>query len=320
MPTASAIKARWIGAAAPRGPRRCRVHSLFRAAIYLEIEGCDYLCFLARTSGAGLPCAIALSDGAASHCLLDFLDWPLEVGATGFIDEDALVLGGGDPFCSVMLRGAERGGREPLPAVRRLGIAFRASVDELSRAQARLGCDLGIGSLLAGESPSTAMGRALASSARKLGDAASAGGDVVHAVGALIGLGAGLTPSGDDFLCGFLCAAGCIAAEPRGAADSPAADPRRAQAWAIGRAVEDGAAATGAISASFLKCAARGFFPRDLNMAAASIAADDRFAAAASIGSLCDMGHSSGADTATGFLCGLAKLMPSEGRDHAAEI
>jgi hypothetical protein len=101
-----------------------------------------------------------------------------------------------------------------------------------------------------------------------------------------------LTPSGDDFLCGFLCAAGCVAGE--------------SWASALGGAVEAGLYATGAISASFLDCAARGFFPSDLHAAAAAIAEDDESAAAAAIGRVCAYGHSSGADSATGFLYGLA--------------
>ena len=309
---AIAFKATWIGAALARGPGRARVHSVFRSAINFVIEGSDSLAALTGGSGDGLPNAIALNADPDGRDRPDFRDWPTAPGSPASFDDDFLAVGMRGAEIRVDLRLATRGTRQTLPAIPRLGPAFGAAIAELSRKQTELECDLRIETLLRGERAPTAMGRRLASAARGLGEAACRGfpegparrtAEVAVMLGAegILGLGSGLTPSGDDFLCGFLCAAGCSAEAP----GKPGPDSLVAL---LGEAVEGGIQATGAISASFLKCAARGFFSRDLCGAAASIAQDDPVAGTASIRRLCGLGHSSGADTATGFLYGLAVL------------
>ena len=309
---AVAFKATWIGAAIARGPRRARVHSAFRSAINFVVEGSDNLAALTGSSGNGLPNAIALKADPYGRDRPDFRDWPTAPGSPAFFDDDFLAVGTGEAQIRVDLRLAARGTRQTLPAISRLGLAFRAAVAELSRKQAELECDLRIETLLGGKSATTALGRRLASAARELGAAVRRGfpdgsggraAKVAVWLGAagILGLGSGLTPSGDDFLCGFLCAAGCSAeASGEFGPDSLVA--------VLGEAVEEGISATGAISASFLRCASRGFFSRDLYGAAVSIAQNDAVAGAASIRRLCGLGHSSGADTATGFLYGLSVL------------
>ncbi|GEM_PF-412029 len=299
-----AIEATWIGAALPRGTGKARVHSVYRSAINFALEGSDCLAALTWRAGEGLPNAIALTAGPDSRVRRDFRIWALGEGATGFLDDGSLALESREARLLVDLRRARRGARETLPVVSRLGRAHRCAVAALSRIQAELGCDLRIDALLGDGSAPTPMGRRLASAARAIGKAAL--GDLpASAVGGILGLGCGLTPSGDDFLCGFLCGTLCAASE-QGALGgiSPAA--------ALGEAIERGIEATGEISASLLRCSARGFFPPDLHRAARAIATGDETAAAAAIGRICGMGHSSGADTATGFLYGLAVLTAPE--------
>lgn len=313
MPTANAnsafleavaLEATWIGAALPRGAGKARVHSVYRSAINFALEGSDCLAALTWRAGEGLPNAIAITAGPDSRVRSDFRTWALGEGATGFLDELSLALESREAGLRVDLRRARRGAREALPVVSRLGRAHRCAVAALSRIQAELDCDLRIDVLLDDGSAPTPMGRRLAWAARAIGEAAL--GDLpAVAVGGILGLGCGLTPSGDDFLCGFLCGALC-AAGGHGALHgiSPAA--------ALGEAMERGIEATGEISASLLRCAARGYFPLDLHRAAEAIATEDEVAAAEAIGRLCGIGHSSGADTATGFLYGLAVLTAPE--------
>ena len=115
----------------------------------------------------------------------------------------------------------------------------------------------------------------------------------------LIGLGSGLTPAGDDFLCGLLAGL-CL----RGAfADS---DSRlTAFARSLRAAVPDHLSDTIDISAAFLRCACEGQFSEAmirLADAAAAGTADCRTIA----GSFSKIGHSSGFDTLAGISFALA--------------
>ena len=110
---------------------------------------------------------------------------------------------------------------------------------------------------------------------------------------ALVGLGHGLTPSGDDFLCGFLAAA-------RGAC------PRLADA--LQDAAENNLDRTGVISASLVRCAIEGSADA-AGRAGEGPCPGGRSGIAGGAGrELCTLGHSSGCDIATGFLFGLQSL------------
>jgi hypothetical protein len=136
-------------------------------------------------------------------------------------------------------------------------------------------------------------------SARELGQAAVAeegcGARLLGAVSSLVGAGQGLTPSGDDFLSGFMAALRTLG--------SPAL------ASALGQAIETNLAATGEISASLLHCAVEGFWPEPLLDLADALAAENEPAALRALEGLLGLGHSSGADMASGFLFGLASLL-----------
>lgn len=106
-------------------------------------------------------------------------------------------------------------------------------------------------------------------------------------LGGLIGLGLGLTPGGDDFLCGVL--AGLIFC---GSSGHPFSLALREY---IGRHLDD----TNAVSAAFLECALKGQFSRAVNSLLLIPSPEEILAAFTAIG------HSSGTDT----LCGITYLL-----------
>jgi Protein of unknown function (DUF2877) len=291
MPTATATKpafrARWIGAAIPPdapGDRKLRVHSVYARAINLELDGWDLLATITGSGGEGLPQAIALDTET------DFRGWELKRGDAGSLDEGSLRLRGRVASIEIELLGSMRELPEESARIAVLGPAFDAAVARLEKEQSIRRCDLRICALLLGEAGVGAMSERLTASAQTLAVASTGGGDLRASIRRLVGLGPGLTPAGDDFLCGFIAAASCY---------------NRELAAAIGEAVEECILATNEISGSLLRCAVRGLFPRDLRRVATAIATEDRSEADRAIRRLCALGHSSGADTASGFLFGL---------------
>lgn len=122
--------------------------------------------------------------------------------------------------------------------------------------------------------------------------AAALAGDwavAARAAAALTGLGEGLTPSGDDFLCGMLAGLGMLRTSPAAAAF----------AGGLCRALSARFHETNDISAAFLRCACRGLFSR------AVLALAGGCGAAETIGNFSAIGHSSGADTLSGILFAL---------------
>ena len=120
----------------------------------------------------------------------------------------------------------------------------------------------------------------------------------VTAAGALIGLGSGLTPSGDDLLVGYLTGLWCTVR---------AKTDRRKFISEFGRAIIDLSQGTNDISRTYLLHAARGQVSSRLAGLARAISEgmqtdllQTRMENAAS------MGHTSGMDTLTGLLIGLA--------------
>jgi hypothetical protein len=112
----------------------------------------------------------------------------------------------------------------------------------------------------------------------------------------LLGLGPGLTPSGDDFLGGAL-----IALHTLGRADIAA----RLAAWALPLARER----TGAISLAHLACAAAGEGSAALHDLLAALLAADEAGIAAGVAALAAIGHSSGWDMLAGATLACATLV-----------
>jgi hypothetical protein len=122
-------------------------------------------------------------------------------------------------------------------------------------------------------------------------------GAVVSALSALVGLGPGLTPAGDDFIVGYLAAL-----HSRSRRESGIAGLLRALALPVGRL----SLQTNAISRQMLRDAAQGHFAERLTDVVRCVC-DGGDVAGATMRAL-QVGHSSGADALCGLLFGYAPV------------
>lgn len=301
---------------------RGRVHSVFNSVVNLEIEGFQILAALSGPEGAALPHAIALRESP------DFGLLRVDTGMSVEVMESGIAIGGASGFV-IRLDKARALRPRPIEGVARGGRAYRACLESLTAFQESRNCEFRLADLVAdgaapwGKAPGEASAEAsaepspedrdrglgtrqgatrreLASRAIDLGRSAlsSRQEGLAKAVARLVGLGQGLTPSGDDLLCGFLAAARCAAPEAG----------REALLRGLGEALEKALPATNAISASMLRCAIQGLFPDALLDLAAALAAEDSQEAASALARVSAMGHSSGADLCGGFLYGIGLL------------
>jgi len=122
----------------------------------------------------------------------------------------------------------------------------------------------------------------------------------------LVGLGPGLTPSGDDFLCGFMLAAWIRTNARWGETGQLSTAAVQSFIDGLLEAADGPKPLTSDVSLSFLRLAKRRLFSRSLVALARSFlpgSNDDIFNDA--LAALGRLGHSSGLDSATGFLFGL---------------
>ena len=298
--------------ALPADGTALRVHSVFPSTVNLEVEGSEWLVALSGPMGAVYPHAVALARPE------DFGNWGLAVGSRACLLGGSLCLQGQAHNMVVDLRQALRLPLRTVPSIARLGGAHHACAMRLAEIQANAGCDLRMDGLWRPGRVTTALGAGLGRAALALGAAAQAfgrspGGDLAagrraghdegeappalgRSVAALLGLGAGLTPSGDDFLCGFLAAARTCG-RSRGLPN------------ALKDAVEKNIRRTSQISASMVRCAIRNFWPMPLVDLAEALAGECENEAVKALKELCGLGHCSGSDIATGFLFGLETLV-----------
>jgi hypothetical protein len=304
-----------------------RVHGVFAAAVNLEVEGTRRFVSLCGPSGRDFPGAVVLARPG------DFRSWRLDAGRPARYADGSLHLHAEAGPVVVDMRQAERPPSIGLPLIRGRGATHRACQVRLAALQDDARCDLRLGAPWRAGGPTTALGARLGNAAAALGTAAravaasssrgaAAGGRsgpdqenhhrmLAKAVADLVGLGAGLTPSGDDFLCGFMAAA-------RGSALGPyQAGRERAGVGEAGRpglleALHDAAARclgrTSSLSAFLIRCAIENLWPRPLNRLAEGLAGERETEALTALADLCRLGHSSGCDIATGFLFGLESI------------
>jgi hypothetical protein len=179
----------------------------------------------------------------------------------------------------------------PLPAA--AGTIADAGARLCAGVASGLGEPRGFGWLLVGGTPpfplDFAIGRVqVLAAAYRSGDT-----EAVHrASRALLGLGSGLTPSGDDLVGGALFGRRLVADDAR---------PWRALGEHL---AEEATRASHAISAALLADLAAGASFAPLHALADALAADDDAAARAAAGALVALGHSSGWDMLTGLLVG----------------
>jgi Protein of unknown function (DUF2877) len=300
------LEARSIGPAAAAvlsgGSGAMRVHSVFQGTVNLEVAGSHGLVALTGPSGGIHPHAVTLPRPT------DFRDWRLMPEGRVRLEGGSMWLPGGSGTVVVDLASAERPIQRPLPRLDRIGPAYHACAARLVEAQELRRCELRLNRGCEEPFSTAGMGRSLRRAALDLGQAAQgflgspsvASGNgpgcpsLEGAVASLIGLGEGLTPSGDDFLCGFLAAA-------------RATRPRLLPALAA--AAEANLHRTGRISGFLIRCATRDFWPSPLLDLAKGLASERVPDTLAALGDLDQLGHSSGMDLAAGFLFGLETLL-----------
>lgn len=281
----SSLTARQIGADARRvvsGHGRGRVLAVFAPVVYLEFPGS--IVVVSREDVAVGPLAL-LTDAPAAH---DFRRQGLVAGQTAEISQRGLVAG---PLRVNLGLAADWTPPEP-PAFNSAtlsrGLAWlRAALPEEI-------VDLGLGGALTGANRLTAADSALVRAGAWLAAPVS---EPVWAR-QLVGLGPGLTPSGDDFLGGAMVALHAIG--------------RRAEAGRLWQTIAPFVARdTGPISHAFLVAAAHGTGSSTLHEALnATLAATDPKPALAR---LAETGHSSGWDALAGVVAVLDAVAGSTG-------
>ena len=268
-------------------PRRAaRVIAVFPAALYLEMRGGgpggrrEPRVLAVVTSDAGrLPNAVVVVAHRREHPFRSVRE-----GADAFVGDGRIEAEG--------LTVRVRRWWDPSPA---LGAMQPAS---LSRGIRALEAELTAAGALTAEGPS---GGGLAGHPDPDALAAScAAGDLAGAVEAaerIVGLGPGLTPSGDDILCGLLAALRLVGGAVRhGDAAVGLAD------WLGAAVTADAGTRTTALAATLLHCAAAGQAGAEVTAVLRCVAGHEPPQAA--VRRLLAVGHTSGADLAHGVLAG----------------
>ena len=281
-----------LGSDVPRGEFPVRVHSVFHAALNLSSPDGELLTLLSAEADDA-PRGVRLASTE------DFSSLGLAAGDGGVFSVDEIVLE--PPTGSGRLRveyaAARRLAAPSAPPLRGDDALWRSGVAQLESLQARAATDLRIAPLLTLAQPPGAMGERLTQAALDLGRGVQAGRlDAMRGAAArLVGLGQGLTPAGDDFLCGFLGAGHC-----RRAADL--AQTRLLTSF--GEAVREFLGQTTDISASFLRDALAGRVSGTLAALAEACSGVPGSDLDDALRRLAAIGHSSGLDAATGFFYG----------------
>ena len=265
-----------LGAGVPGGDFGAAVAEVHARACLLAADDGTLLTLATAELGA-LPRGITLAaqPGLSFRAVLD-------VGAAAASRGGVLRIAGG--ALAVDLRGARRW-RSDLGALR-LDLGRAATRAAWQAAAAMVASDGRADGLraIAGDTI------AALTAATRAGDADAAG----RAVARLVGLGAGRTPAGDDYLVGFL--AGLLAGGD--AAGFVTSLRQRARALA---------ARTGRVSRLYLEAAADGEVSQRLHDVAAAIAAGrDRASVASAVAAALAVGHDSGAAGVLGLLDGCA--------------
>lgn len=292
------IRAESVGCRVPGDAFHATVHSAFESAANLRVEGLEYLLTLFISEDTDLPQGIRLP-GQAAATIPD-----LRVGQALLCQAGTLSWSG----VEIDMRRARRyDGAIPraarAPWLLEAQSAWQAARALLEQRQGEKEAALRIRDVETkfqdgrpGSPRSGSVADALSSLVLGMqhldGDLASEG------VQKLVGLGTGLTPTGDDVLVGLLAAAWA----------QLGTDPRRA-AWmqALAETVRGQSQRTNDISRSYLVLAAEGQFSSSLVLLARAIyagASPEAVRAAAEIAF--QTGHTSGLDAVTGLLAGLA--------------
>lgn len=271
------------------GPRRHgRVVAVFPSAVYLRVDRSPEPAVIALTASDAVrpPNAVVLAVPTRQE--------PFRAVREG----DEAYVGDGCALVDGRLRARVRRWWDPTPVLGPLSLA------RLSHGERTLGTVTGPWGLSGHEAP------------KRLAEACLAG-DLAHAVDAaerIVGLGPGLTPSGDDAMAGLLLALRLLGgAVPGGGRAVWLAD------W-LGAAVTANAGdRTTSLAATLLHCAARGQASFEAAAVLRGIAGQDPLVPAAR--RLLATGHTSGADLSWGLLlgCRAALALSAAGRPAHGE-
>lgn len=283
------------------------VHSVFRSALNLRLVGEDGLLTVLASNEGDLP------QGILTDAPQDFSFEGLSVGSRAMCRAGVLHLDGS--LC-IDLEGA-RSWEGYLPSIGAdmqqgtAAIAWRCAWDTLNARQAWYGAEIVAEDLLypPENKHSALFERVQQSFGAILAAAEGCRPPAEDAVGALIGLGTGLTPSGDDLLTGYMAGVCCAA---RGKAE------RLEYLSAFTNAVMRHAHGTNDISRTYLHHAARGrVSSRLFHLAAAICGGSDLQHVRGCVEAAMQVGHTSGMETVTGLLFGLGvwDILP-QGRFH----
>lgn len=285
------LQAASIGEAVPHGNFDALIQSVFDSAVNLRLAREDRLITLLISERYELPQGIRIVDKTLS---LQSLTAGLRAASRGGIlrfDSSPLTIDLRNASvwkCRVKGLNADMGSPSALDA---RGLVWKL-LDETQRSRR---ADLVARDLFQAES-ARPLGRRLSRpvsvlvlSARQF-DVDGA----VHAAEKIIGLGPGVTPSGDDILIGFLAALWSVAGNH---------DQQLSFIHSFGDALMQVAKRTNEISRTYLYHASQGQFSSALSNLAEAFATGGDVAAAAR--SAMSVGHSSGMDTVTGMLLGL---------------
>lgn len=278
-----------------------RVHSVFRRVVNVRLADGELLTLYAGDDDRQPPGAISFapppdfdfSEHVAHDAAIAFRGGVLRIAGTGI---------------SIDLRQARRNAAnaaQPLSngATTDFSASWHIAWDTLTRTAGSAGLVIA----LQGRRPAGAFDAALAARAKqtvpRLLDAARSN-DIDAALNAatqLAGAGPGLTPSGDDFLAGFLVGARHVAQTKI----------QFAFLDRLGRALSSQSDNSGDIAGAYLIHAAAGRAARPMSKLAILVSQGGRASdiKAATITAL-HVGHSSGADGTFGLLCGLAAWRP----------
>ena len=281
-----------------RAARRClapggsgSVLAVFRRSIYVELDGGALACIGPAGMGAGPLNALAR--------LPERLDWPasgLVAGAAAHVDGRTLRIG--NRFEFELEAAVDWLPRRLAPGWSRHSLT--TGLAQLRCAAAGYDLSQGLARLVVSDAPDGDIlvdrGRAGVAALRMwLTRASGRGRAPSPEISGLIGLGPGLTPSGDDLIGGALIALGAL---------GHAEDATTLAGWAL----PIGRARTGMISFAHLSCAADGEGAEALHEAIAAVAANDARAIDGAIADLDGIGHSSGWDALAGAVTVLSAL------------
>ena len=280
-----------LGEAVPRENFAARIHSVFASAINLRLAHEDRLITVLISDHYELPQGIRIATKALS---LQSLTVNLRAAARGVIlrfDSSPL---------TVDLRGApvwkchvpELGMDIQSPAAQR---GWTTAWDALNKGQRLKNTDIIAKDLFQAHVDSPLSQRMSRFAMQLIASAAQF--DVegsIHAAGKMIGLGPGVTPSGDDILVGFLTGLWSTAGQNQ---------TRLSFIRAFGNSLMQIAKQTNEISRTYLYHATHGQFSSSLSTLAESIATGGPVEK--TMEASMQVGHSSGMDSVTGLLIGL---------------